>query len=741
MKAYACLGGLLSLGFLLLWLDLEFSEQAAAPKLRPAGSSSVAIDLRVPRENTAAEAQDTVDVVDAPKKPGKSFHSLRQAFDTSVPTARVGTQTGPSSRGTILQKDQSIVRVTSSQPASTKGELSPPLVGTPTVSGRPVNSINQSEPPGIGDEPAAPIPRPLESPTRPPPVQAGPEEPLFQTSMDPPLGFTGASGVLPRETQQDNHFVPVDDRWRVGFPDWDRYDKGHPVNDDYPYVRGRWWDPFNQNVLKGDYPFLGQNTFFEITAGTQALFEPRQTPIATTPFESTSNPHSEDFFGRPNQFLYTENFFLSLDLFHGDAAFKPVDWRIKATPVFNVNYLTVEELAVVSPNLNDGVTRGRTYFSLQEWFAESKLADLGPDYDFISVRAGSQPFTSDFRGFIFSDTNRAIRIFGTNFSNQQQFNLVYFQQLEKDTDSFLNTFHDRHQGVLIGNYYIQDFIFPGYTTEFSAHYNHDSHTFKYDTNGFIVRPEPVGSFQPHTLDIAYLGWAGDGHINQLNINHAFYEAVGYDTLNPLANTPQQVNAQMAALELSYDQDWMRFRTSFFWASGDRDVQNRHATGFDSIIDNPNFAGGDFSYWQRQQLGLLGTNLVQRMSLLPSLRSFSNASKFEAQANFVNPGLYLINLGADAELTPKLRLIYNTNFLWFDSVQPLQQLVFQKDIKHSIGTDISLGTEYRPYLNNNLLFRFGVAMLLPGDGFKTLFNNVDQAAGVLVASFLEAVLTF
>jgi len=741
MKAYACLGGLLSLASLLLWLDLEFSDRAAVPRVQPAGSSSITIDLRAPRENTAAEAQDTVDVIDAPKKPGKSFQVLHQVRDNSVPPARVGTQTAPAAGGTILQEAQSIVRVTSSHPASTKGELSPPLIPTPTVSARPENTPSQGAPPGIGEEPAAPIPRPLESPPRPPPVQSGPEEPLFQTSMDPPLGYTGASGVLPRDTQQDNHFVPVEDRWRVGFPDWDRFDKGHPVNDDYPYVRGRWWDPFNQNVLKGDFPFLGQNTFFELTASTQSLFEPRQTPIATTPFESTTNPHSEDFFGRPNQFLYVQNFFLSLDLFHGDAAFKPVDWRIKATPVFNVNYLTVEELGVVSPSLTDRLSRGRTYFSLQEWFAETKLADLGPDYDFVSVRAGAQPFVSDFRGFIFADTNRAIRIFGTNFSNQQQFNLVYFQQLEKDTDSFLNTFHDRHQGVLIGNYYIQDFIFPGYTTEFSAHYNHDSHTFKYDTNGFIVRPEPVGSFQPHTLDIAYLGWAGDGHINHLNINHAFYEAVGYDTLNPLANTPQDVNAQMAALELSYDQDWMRFRTSFFWASGDENVRNRHATGFDSIVDNPNFAGGDFSYWQRQQLGLLGTNLVQRMSLLPSLRSFSNASKFEAQANFVNPGLYLINLGADAELTPKLRLIFNTNFLWFDSVKPLQQLVFQQDIKHSIGTDISLGTEYRPFLNNNILFRFGVAMLLPGDGFKTLFNSVDHAADVLVASFLEAVLTF
>src|SRR5262249_16638260 len=158
--------------------------------------------------------------------------------------------------------------------------------------------------------------------------------------------------------------------------------KGHPVGDDYPYVEGRCWDPFNQNVLKGDYPILGQNIFLEITGTTQAFFEPRQTPTATTPFESTVNPNSKDFFGSPNQFFYTQNFLLSFDLFHGDTAFRPVDWRVKITPAFNINYLSVNELGVVSPDVTKGTTRGRTFFALQEWFAESKLADIGPNYDF-----------------------------------------------------------------------------------------------------------------------------------------------------------------------------------------------------------------------------------------------------------------------------------------------------------------------------------------------------------------------
>jgi hypothetical protein len=189
-------------------------------------------------------------------------------------------------------------------------------------------------------------------------------------------------------------------------------------------------------------------------------------------------------------------------LVHGDSSFKPVDWRIKVTPVFNVNYLDVEELGVVSPDETKGHTRGRTYSTLEEWFAETKLADLSPNYDFVSLRVGSQPFNSDFRGFIFTDTNRAIRLFGTEFSNRDQFNVAFFDQLEKDTNSELNTFADRGQQLLIANYYRQDFIWPGYTAQLNIVYNHDDASTHYDENGFLVRPDPDGIFQPHSIDAA-----------------------------------------------------------------------------------------------------------------------------------------------------------------------------------------------------------------------------------------------
>ncbi len=152
------------------------------------------------------------------------------------------------------------------------------------------------------------------------------------------------------------------------------------------------------------------------------------------------------------------------------------------------------------------------------------------------------------------------------------------------------------------------------------------------------------------------------------------------------------------------------------------------TGFDTIFDNPNFAGGEFSYWQRQQIRLFGVNLVNRMSLVPDLRS----SKIQGQTNFVNPGLLLFNFGIDADITPKLKLISNVNFLWFDQTDVLEQFVFQSDIANFIGTDLSMGLEYRPLLNNNIIIVGGVSGLLPGNGFDDLYNPLIGEVDALVA---------
>ncbi len=593
------------------------------------------------------------------------------------------------------------------------------------------------------DDPTRPLPRdPSERTLEPKPGDGMEVVPVSATDVltappfDPPLGFAGPSTVIPR-SGSNAEFVTVEDRWRLGFPEWDRYGNSRKWIADSAYRLGRVIDPYNLNVLKGDYPIYGQHTFLNMTATSISLFEGRQIPTATTPFESTARPFQFENFGRPNQFLYSQLFTMSFDLFHGDtAAFKPMDWRVKITPAFNANFIDVDELAVVSPDVRKGTQRGRSWFALQEAFGEIKIADTSPEYDFMSIRAGNQPFSSDFRGFIFSDTNRGVRLFGTRNGNRDQYNLAFFRQLEKETNSGLNTMEDRDQNILIANYYRQDFIFPGYTLQGSVHYNNDGPDTLFDRNRFLVRPDPTGIFQPHRVEVAYLGFAGDGHIDRFNVSHAFYWALGRDSKNPLAGKPQSISAQMAALELSYDRDWARFRVSGLWASGDSNVSNGRATGFDSILDNTVFAG-EGSFYNRQNLPLFGVQLVQRNSLFNGLRS----SKIQGQTNFVNPGLELINFGFDADITPRFRVVNNANFMWFNKTAVLEQFVYQNKIDRDIGADFSTLFEWRPVLNNNVIILSGASVFVPGGGFRQLYNRQDDSVNPLGSLFMEVVLQY
>jgi hypothetical protein len=513
-------------------------------------------------------------------------------------------------------------------------------------------------------------------------------------------------------------FLETPNRWNVSMPEWDRYGRGG----EYPFVRkSHWWDPFNRNRLKGDQPIFGQQTFLNITATSDTLLEERRVPVTSN--ISSARPGSADFFGKGEQFGPGETLRFSFDLFHGDASFRPVDWRIRVTPAVNVNYLAARELGIVNVDVRGGTTRLDSHAGLQEAFVEYKVRDLSPNYDFLSVRAGIQSFSSDFRGFIFVDEQPGLRFFGNSRSDRWEYNLAYFNLLEKDTNSGLNTFQRRHQQVIVANFYMQDYGKPGYTTEFSVHYNKDDAGVHYDANGFLARPAPVGIFQPHNIRAAYLGWTGNGHFGRINVNHAFYEALGTDDLNPIAGRPVTINAQMAAAEVTLDKDWSRYKLSAFFASGDGNPRDSRATGFDSIVDEPAFAAGIFSFWNRQDIRLTGTGvaLTSSDSLLPSLRT----SKNEGQANFVNPGIFIANAGADFDLTPKLKTLVNVNYLRFERTAPIELLLFESPIHNSIGVDTSLGVEYRPPLSENIVITGGASALLPGQGFRDMYSGKMQ----------------
>jgi hypothetical protein len=594
----------------------------------------------------------------------------------------------------------------------------------------------------------------------PPPPEPSPGAPLADplprrqkadlSSLPPPLVVLSAEGES-----------SVPNRWRVGLPSWRRYENSDL---DAIYAKAHWWDTYNQNTAKGDFPIFGRKNFLNFTGISDTTVEGRRLPTATD--DSTARPGSYDFYGYGDQLFVRQDFRFSLDFFRGAAGFEPVSEEIRFTPQFDINYLNVRENGVTDIDVRQGLRRTDEHMGVQELFFEKRLFTnstsafqpaSGPDregsayYDFTSIRTGIQRFTTDFRGFVFSDEQPGARLFGTFSNNRYQYNLAYFNMLEKDTNSGLNTFKRRHQAVYVANLYRQDFLTRGYTAEVSLLYNNDQPSFHIDNNGFLVRPQPVGNPRPHKVRAAYAGFTGDGHIGRINISNAFYQAFGRDDWNPIPaqHNPQHINAQLAALELSYDRDWLRYKASFFYTSGDGNLNDGRARGFDSIVDHQDFAGGGFlssglfadrgltnpalegavNLFNRQAIPLTGTglNLIMGDSLIPSLRT----SKDEGQANFLNPGIMVFNGGAEAKVTAKLRTQLNVNYLRFDRTEVLEALLFQNGIRHEIGWDFGFGAQYRPLLSENIVVTGGIGVLKPGDGFRQIYTSQVLYSGFLV----------
>ena len=368
-------------------------------------------------------------------------------------------------------------------------------------------------------------------PTNPPPRSYG-SEPL-PTGLQLPREDTrrelrinqdfARAGLFVAPSDYPTNTEPRPDRWRIGFVPWKRYTSGvteQPYETPEPLL----WAPYRQSVLKGDVPIIGQNIFLDLTASAETVTEFKRVPTASG--VSGAVPGEYEFYGESEQLSIQNNLAFTMDLFQGETAFRPVDWAIKLEPVFNVNYLEAQETGIVSPDprgsiggnnnspppnngfvqnpgdigsLLNGQTgpadsyratkstqRTKDLFGVAAGVRGGASPDLSDNYDFVSLRVGNQPFNADFRGFLFNDVNLGARLFGNYDNNLYQYNLAVFDMREKDTDSELNTFDSRDQEVVIANLYRQDFIWPGYTAEWSFLANFDHGGVHYDDNGNLV---------------------------------------------------------------------------------------------------------------------------------------------------------------------------------------------------------------------------------------------------------------
>ncbi len=516
--------------------------------------------------------------------------------------------------------------------------------------------------------------------------------------------------------------VPIPDRWRL--------------IETLGLVKENLFDPYNQNTYKGDrpinrakvpwLPIKEDDWFFVANLISDSVYEPRTFPIPVG-VQTTEDPGRNDVFGNDFSQVFSQTFIAGFALLKGSTTFKPPAIEYRLTLAYNVNYVDVPERRVLFVEPSKPSHRLDQFLGVQEAFVDYHFSQFDNDrFDFISIRAGIQPFQSDFRGFLFNDQQLGVRLFGSRDNNRFQFNLGAFWRLEKDTNSGLNAIlrSPRDDFVFVANAYRQDFLIPALTSQITVVYNRnrEADDIQIDTNGFPVRPALLGTLRGREYDVAYLGYNMDGRIGRVNLTGSFYWALGEDRNSFFTDRPADINAQFAAVEASIDRDWMRFRLSGAYASGDSDPYDNTEGGFDAIFENPVFAGADTSYWIRQTIPFAGggraISVNGRNGLLNSLRS----SKEQGQSNFNNPGLMLLGMGADFDLTPQFRLSANANHLWFENTSTLQVLRNEGSIPKDIGFDLSAAAIWRPKANQNLVFRLSAATLLAGDGFQDLFDK-------------------
>lgn len=496
-------------------------------------------------------------------------------------------------------------------------------------------------------------------------------------------------------TEKFPELTAVNDRWRIVEA------LGYPVN---------WLDPYHgSNPLKGDRPVFGKDWFFNLNMSSISLVEPRRLPG----FRSGSG-HSAgsgaDLSTR-EQFFFSQNFSIDTTIYQGDTVFRPPDFRFRFTPVINYNLTS-----------SQGQSRDENSIAVQALYLEKHLRDVSERYDFDSIRVGIQPFSSDFRGFLLLDQQLGVRLFGTRNNNIFQYNFAWLRRLQKNS----NTLNDLSKtlpdhDVFIANLYWQDFLQTGFTSQLTAAYTRNRELGSRINAKRVQRNQPASlqNNAAHDYDVVYLGYNGDGHFGRANFTGSFYYALGTESNGTFTGSKTDVSAFFTAAELSIDFDWIRLRLSGLYASGDDDPFDQNAEGFDGIFQSPVFAGADSSFFIHQSLPLIrnGVNLKRRNALFTSLRTQDDPG----QANFTNPGIRLIGVGADFDLLPELRLSVQVSQLWFDQTVSIEAVSGIPQVANNIGQDFSISAIYRPFTTQNIVFRLAAATLVPGAGYRDLYD--------------------
>ena len=434
--------------------------------------------------------------------------------------------------------------------------------------------------------------------------------------------------------------VPVPDRWRIV--------------DGLGYAQNL-YDPYNRNVLKADKPIVG-DWFFNLGLFSDSSYQWRNvaSPVGVA---SIARAGELDVFGSGRQTAFSQTVGAEFTFFEGDTVFKPPDWQFRFSPVFNFNRTDVSELGQINVNPDAGETRSDNFVGIQAAFVEKHLRNVSERYDFDSVRVGIQPFSTDFRGFLFQDNQLGARLFGTRDDNRYQYNLAVFRRIEKDTNSGLNDLGQplRNDYVVVANLYRRTSRSrasprrPQRSTTATARPGRCITT----SNGFPVRPAPHRCRNRPRLRRGLSRLQRRRTFGDINLTASFgYGGRPRTHGNLRPRTGGYLRYFFGALELSCDFDWIRTRLSLLYAA----VTVIPTIDHERVRRDPGeppICRRRHELLDRQAVPLVGGGRGVTLSGPNGVLNDLRSSKDEGQSNFDNPGTILVGIGADFDVLPEL----------------------------------------------------------------------------------------
>jgi hypothetical protein len=506
-------------------------------------------------------------------------------------------------------------------------------------------------------------------------------EPLAAAPSVAPRDDVDAGADAARElvAEETPEIRPVRSRWRT-------------VNvEGHPELTYRLWDPFGQNLLKGDFPVRG-SWFMEVSALNTVVYKSRRNLDFSQVFSDQIAAGSLRFVSH-NSF-YAENVIFGAELRRHDDAFVPSGFRLR-----------INGAADFKHDANALFTGSDGNAHLFDAFVDARLADFGRDnFDLLFLRGGFQGFRSDFHGLVFNDVGLGGRLFGEAKKNRLRYDIAYFKLFNKNPVSGFIDFHEpsRHQ-VAIGRITWEDFLALGWNSEWTFHYNRDHRKLS-------------GSSQTADLDTFYFGAVFNGRLGRWLFNPAVYAVTGHaERLENSQLARHFVAGWMGLVDLQYPLDYWRFRLGYLYASGDSDSSDRRDTGFDAISDGIALFGGPLSYWVGENIKFGRGDFLRANSLFPTLRGVNEP------ANYTNPGLHVLNGGVDVIVSPRWQLIGNVNYLRFAETGSYTNRVVINS--HNAGFEFNVLLRWRPFLkrlNENLVFDNGFSLLHPLQGLEGAF---------------------